>query len=284
MKHFSLVLLTIAFFVGGINTLNAQCTPSTMYTEVGIYPSDSLPPAEVGKPYSTQIDLVLPRDTTISFPPLINNLTISFCDFILDTIENLPAGLTYECDVPGCAWTVDHNIGVISRGCVTISGTPTDTLEGDTLDAIIRITPGYVDSTDFTCDVDSLKNQLDLLGLWPVVQAFLAQPFNIHWTIDQGNVGIDDLFNKEALSLQLFPNPTDGNSSLRFELPEATQSEIAIYDMMGRQVNQIQSGELYRGHHEFELNMDGLTDGIYLVRLSLDGGQSVITEKLNLQR
>lgn len=284
MKHFSLLILTIALFLGGINALNAQCTPSTVQTSVGIYPVDSLPPAEVGVAYSTQIDLVLPRDTTVSFPPLINNLTISFCEFILDTIENLPPGLTYECDVPGCVWTIDHNIGVISRGCVTISGTPTDTLAGDTLDAVINITPGYIDSTSFECNVDSLRDQLNMLGLWPVVQALLAQPFNIHWTIAAGNVSIDDRFNRATLGLRLFPNPTEGNSSLRFELPEATNSDIALYDMMGRKIKQLHAGELFPGTHEFEVSTADLPNGIYLVRLSLDGGNSVITEKLNLQR
>ncbi|MEZ4685117.1 MAG: hypothetical protein R3B47_03360 [Bacteroidia bacterium] len=45
----------------------------------------------------------------------------------------------------------------------------TETVQGDSIDVVIKITPGYVDTmNNYFCDTDSLRNELGVF--WPTVE------------------------------------------------------------------------------------------------------------------
>lgn len=73
-----------------------------------------------------------------------------------------------------------------------------------------------------------------------------------------------------------FPNPfalaSGAQAALVYQLPQATQVEVAVFDMTGRKVRTLQSGEVVAGKHELRWDgRDGLgrnvSAGVYFYRM-----------------
>ena len=82
----------------------------------------------------------------------------------------------------------------------------------------------------------------------------------------------------EINDFKVFPNPTNGLSKLTIETSIEGTYQVAITDIVGKQVaffNEVRSNSTL----EFELNNSGL----YFVSL-IKEGQPVITEKLMVQK
>jgi hypothetical protein len=77
---------------------------------------------------------------------------------------------------------------------------------------------------------------------------------------------------------QNFPNPFNPATTIRFDLPQAGEVELMIYDILGREVQTLVSGELVSGIHEFTWNASSVSSGIYFYRLSSE--QGIRTRKL----
>lgn len=69
------------------------------------------------------------------------------------------------------------------------------------------------------------------------------------------------------MSATVFPDPANGNSSLKFDLNQSDNVTIVINDALGQQVNTVFNGELQPGEHIFTLNSAGLPAGIYFVEI-----------------
>jgi hypothetical protein len=79
-----------------------------------------------------------------------------------------------------------------------------------------------------------------------------------------------------------FPNPTQGSATLRYETPEATDLEIAVYDVLGRRVRTLADGPVEAGRHEQTVSVSDLPAGTYFVRLQAEG--QTRTQKLTVFR
>ncbi len=72
------------------------------------------------------------------------------------------------------------------------------------------------------------------------------------------------------------PNPTQGQTELRLDLPQSAEVSVRVFDASGRSVRLLQSGRLSSGRHLIE--WDGFTDaetdpgtGVYWIRAVVDG-------------
>lgn len=273
MKKLQLVL-ALFVFTFAVQTTFAQCTPDPNAMTVGFYP-DTFPDGEVDVAYSAEMSAVLPLDTTVSLP-VVGSLTVSFCAFEIDTIF-LPNGLTYACDKPGCRWEIDHS-GVINRGCIAISGTPTETVQGDSIDVVIKITPGYVDTmNNYFCDTDSLRNELGVF--WPTVEQLLTQSARFRLAISPNTATAADL--AENLQVGLYPNPASGFTQFEYNSTEPVGVNISLVDGTGRTVQQVYSGNSL-GYQRHEINTSSLSPGLYLIHMNVIG-EGTITRKLTIQ-
>jgi len=72
-----------------------------------------------------------------------------------------------------------------------------------------------------------------------------------------------------AFSLEAFPNPVTqaGAATIRYSLPEATTVDITVYDLLGRKVQQVVSGDVEPGQREVRFDMSQLAAGSYFVRM-----------------
>jgi len=86
------------------------------------------------------------------------------------------------------------------------------------------------------------------------------------------NTAIDDELAKET-DFMVFPNPFEGTATIRYQLEEGANVELAVYDMMGKQVDHYVNGFQAAGKYEFFFSPSAsdFAKGMYFVKLTVDG-------------
>jgi hypothetical protein len=97
--------------------------------------------------------------------------------------------------------------------------------------------------------------------------------------------GINEDQSSTVTSISAYPNPSKGNTNIRFTLQERTSVRLDIYSLNGQKVNAMIDETLESGNHQ--LSWDGcdkggvkLPAGIYVCRLISD--RSITTYKIVL--
>ncbi len=85
---------------------------------------------------------------------------------------------------------------------------------------------------------------------------------------------------KEFGLSQNFPNPFNPSTVIGFQLPVDSRVDLQVYDMLGRQVATLASGQMNAGRHSVTFNAENLASGMYIYRLV--AGNTVLTKKLTL--
>ena len=67
---------------------------------------------------------------------------------------------------------------------------------------------------------------------------------------------------------QNYPNPFNPTTILEFEIEDACEVRLNVYDVNGRMVAELISGQLNAGHYQHTFNATDLPSGVYLVRLT----------------
>ena len=72
------------------------------------------------------------------------------------------------------------------------------------------------------------------------------------------------------LSMSLYPNPTNNNVNIIFELEENTNIEVKMYNILGSEVSTLISNEMEEGYHSVQISLDNIEDGLYFVSIVSD--------------
>ncbi|MCF8465580.1 MAG: T9SS type A sorting domain-containing protein [Flavobacteriales bacterium] len=85
--------------------------------------------------------------------------------------------------------------------------------------------------------------------------------------------GIFDARKNEASFMSIYPNPTNGTSSIKFSLEESANVRLMVFNSLGQEVNQIYSGSMAAGQasFEFDTTLGSDPNGLYLIQLIVDG-------------
>ena len=71
-----------------------------------------------------------------------------------------------------------------------------------------------------------------------------------------------------ALEMNVFPNPTNGLTTIQYDLPETGEVQLSIYDLQGRLLRTLlQNTEQITGTHQLEWDASNMPSGMYLVRM-----------------
>lgn len=81
-------------------------------------------------------------------------------------------------------------------------------------------------------------------------------------------------------SATIYPNPSKSTITLAISLSQSTNVTISIYDVNGKEVVFVPNQWLQTGTHNVEVNVDDLTEGLYVVKINTDNNS--ITQKLLL--
>jgi len=66
---------------------------------------------------------------------------------------------------------------------------------------------------------------------------------------------------------QNYPNPFNPSTSISFELPQATNVNISVYNMLGQEVKTLVDEFRSVGVHNVTFDASGLSSGVYIYRL-----------------
>jgi len=89
--------------------------------------------------------------------------------------------------------------------------------------------------------------------------------------------GNHEVPSKYSLS-QNYPNPFNPTTKIQFSLPVRVKTELAIFDLLGKEITKLVNSELNAGYYEFELDASNLSSGLYFYRLS--AGSFTETKKM----
>lgn len=89
-------------------------------------------------------------------------------------------------------------------------------------------------------------------------------------------VDIDEVLNSDDISIS--PNPVTNYANIEFNLSGRTNVNIAIFDILGKNVSNLYNGEMGDGAHNIPMNVSELNKGVYFVKIQMNN--EVITKKI----
>jgi len=95
-----------------------------------------------------------------------------------------------------------------------------------------------------------------------------------------GAVAAEPQVPSELTLSQNYPNPFNPNTTIKFELPRASQVSLRVYDILGREVSVLVHERRNAGVHEVKFNGSNLASGVYFYRLQ--AGDFTETKRLLL--
>lgn len=81
---------------------------------------------------------------------------------------------------------------------------------------------------------------------------------------------------------QNYPNPFNPETKISFNLKEAGNTQIEVYNILGQFVTSLVNGYLEKGEHSITFNAEKLNSGVYIYRLK--SGNKVIANKMILNK
>lgn len=95
------------------------------------------------------------------------------------------------------------------------------------------------------------------------------------------SIGDDGVEAPDGFSLrQNYPNPFNPTTQIEYNLPEAGEVRLEVFNMMGQQVAMLVNGTQSAGSHTVSFDGSELASGMYLYRLT--AGTQVLTQKMTL--
>jgi hypothetical protein len=238
----SLIALTTMSFA-----IAQNCTADPQYTAPGVYPDSAtgIPVAYVGVAYDETITAVTPVDTCVDiFGPPFPCSIVDIDSVVIDVFNGLPIGFTVVSENEN---GLNFKFLGGTSSCMRITGTAT---------------AGQVGSYPLT--VSGLS--------WGTVQSTgnsLSQPFNVdYYTLEVVMATGVGSFNRNEFEVkQNIPNPFNENSKIEFYLPQASNVNISIYNVLGKVVKaeEILGGT---GVNMYSLNAADFSNGIYFYNLT----------------
>ena len=178
-----------------------------------------------------------------------------------------------------------------------------DIIVGD--DWKIRV---YLGSEPFDTTYDLSIDDIDSVGFAPFVsfagdinndgydEIFAASP---NFPGPENPVGKDFIFSYNKISnvkdikyesphnfrlFQNYPNPFNPVTTIKYDIPNASEVSLIIYDILGRKVKELVNTKQQAGRYEIQFNASNLASGVYIYQLITDNpstgsGQKYINAK-----
>jgi len=93
-----------------------------------------------------------------------------------------------------------------------------------------------------------------------------------------------ELLPTEYTLYQNYPNPFNPATTIKYDLPNASEVSLIIYDILGRKVKELVNTKQQAGRYEIQFNASNLASGVYIYQLMTDNpstssGQGFISSK-----
>ena len=216
-----------------------------------------------------------PLATWDAITPSVNmttasNMTFSF-DYSCATMADLPAAITetleldYSLDC-GASWIKIKSItgsALANAGNCVTAYTPTLPTQWQNisipLSAAVVGRPNVRFRLRYTSGVYSNNIYIDNVNL-------------------SGTVGIENV-SEDTYNMVVYPNPMSNAATISYYLPSDQPVHIAVYDITGREIEELSKGSEVAGQHTLYLNNDNLANGMYFIKL-VSGNSKAVNKKL----
>jgi len=87
---------------------------------------------------------------------------------------------------------------------------------------------------------------------------------------ENGLVGKNEklLNNNSLIMLDVYPNPGNNYTTIKYSLPKKAKVEISLLDQSGRLISKFNEGNKSKGEHELRINIEDYPSGVYFYKLS----------------
>jgi len=128
--------------------------------------------------------------------------------------------------------------------------------------------------------IDGFQTSSGDKGLWGWPEPVQSEVREFNWG-DNACLSIRNLIVPEDFSIHsIYPNPFNPITNVTYGIPEYTNVQIIVYDLLGKQVETL-INELHKpGYHSVNWNADNLPSGVYLIRMN--SGDFTQTQKVLL--
>ncbi len=92
----------------------------------------------------------------------------------------------------------------------------------------------------------------------------------------------DDNTPENFFMLSNYPNPFNPETTIRFNLPDAGNAKLTVYNVLGEQVANLVNRELEAGQHNVKFNAANLASGVYIARLDFDSGSQAMNKTIKM--
>jgi hypothetical protein len=100
-----------------------------------------------------------------------------------------------------------------------------------------------------------------------------------HYEYDETSLNLNEWISAaNAWEVFVYPNPTNTDLHVRFNLPKEDEISIALYDMQGKLILEKNMGNKISGEHQETLDLQDLPQGTYVCRIT--GKQNSITKQV----
>ena len=105
--------------------------------------------------------------------------------------------------------------------------------------------------------------------LWYSFGNYKLQPQSFDDIVAATNTDVEDSSLPGSFALhQNYPNPFNPSTSIRFDVANAANVSLVVYDMLGREVATLVNGQMAAGTHSVTFDASQLTSGVYMYQLS----------------
>ncbi len=154
-----LITLTVAIILFSVNAW-AQCTPNSPTGSPGLTPvTDSLACVEIGNPYS-EVVFLENFDNFSATVPIIGQITITVDSLRIDSITNIPCGLTWAANKPSRTYYSGET------GCIAVSGNSFENVGQYRLNIYVHVwatAPFPIGAQDFQGEASDVVGQVESL-------------------------------------------------------------------------------------------------------------------------
>nr|MBA3705038.1 T9SS type A sorting domain-containing protein [Bacteroidota bacterium] len=130
--------------------------------------------------------------------------------------------------------------------------------------------------TNKTFSLPSGKNYIDVKQTVYSSSVQLSQ-FTSIILMYKGQITTGIKVNNDALSINIYPNPTNKLAVVNYQLTNNSEVKIVVYELTGREVMQLLNEKQIAGEHRVNLDTSELQNGIYFMNMNINGEQ--ITKK-----
>jgi len=89
-------------------------------------------------------------------------------------------------------------------------------------------------------------------------------------------IDVNEILSADDISI--YPNPVTKTANIEFNLYKNSDVNIAVFDILGKNISNLYKGEMMGGRNNIQLNVSELNEGIYFVKLQMNN--QVITKKI----